>query len=434
VFSPSLLMLLSCVMMGFIALQQNASPFHQYGAHGILVPTKVNSFFGLADAAIVEEKDLDEVGGGSPTTLTEEEFASEIPVMFENKSSKDLHINWVNTVTQEENRVIDTLIPSGRIEIKSHPGHMFVAFNEERTFRIVYFVEEEAEKNMMTFTITEDDVSPDREVMAKFINTSSKSIHINFLNPETKEETTVAHNVAPRVGDIDEAEDDDDDKPQEGVAIIHSHPGHLFAVYDEERSFRTLMSVDAGHTHGGKATFNITDFVIDPLACRAHFINSLNSKHNVSINWVNPETGEEREVITDLPPKQVSSLHSRKGHTFVAYDAKRTFRTEFVIHTGSGHDQFLHITGVNGSADADKTHAKFINVSPKLVHINYIDEETKEEHLVIDNLRPRDDQVLETHHGHRFVAYDEERTFRKIFTMDVEKGMVENHHIHHEEL
>lgn len=434
VFSPSLLMLLSCVMMGFIALHQNASPFHQYGAHGILVPTKVNSFLGLADAAIVDETDLDEVEVRSPTTLTEEELASEIPVMFINTSSKELHVNWVNTVTEEENRVIDTLIPTGRMEIKSHPGHMFVAFNEERTFRIVYFVEEEPEKNMMTFTITEDDISPDRLVMAKFINTSSKSIHINYVNPETKEETMVAHNVAPRVGDIAEAEDDDDDKPQEGVAIIHSHPGHLFAVYDEERSFRTLMSVDAGHIHGSKATFKITEFEIDPLACRAHFINSMNSKRNVNINWVNPETGEEREVITDLPPKQVTSILSRKGHMFVAYDAKRTFRTEFVIHTGSGHNQFLHVTGANGSANADKTHAKFINVSPKLVHINYIDEETKEEHLVIDNLRPRDDQVLETHHGHRFVAYDEERTFRKVFTMNIQKGMVESHHIHNEEL
>eukprot|EP01083_Nonionella_stella_P200299 733673_1 len=232
---------------------------------------------------------------------------------------------------------------------------MFVAFNEERTFRIVYFVEEEPEKNMMTFTITEDDISPDRDVMAKFINTSSKSIHINYVNPETKEETMVAHNVAPRVGDIAEAEDDDDDKPQEGVAIIHSHPGHLFAIYDEERSFRTLMSVDDGHIHGSKATFKITEFEIDPLACRAHFINSMNSNRNININWVNPETGEERVVIADLPPKQVTSILSRKGHMFVAYDAKRTFRTEFVIHTGSGHNQFLHVTGVNGSANADKT-------------------------------------------------------------------------------
>lgn len=434
-FSPSLLMLLSFVMMGFIALHQNVSLFQQYGAQGIQVPTHVNSLLGLADAADADEKDPDEVAeGGSPTTLSEEELASEIPVIFENKSSKDLHINWVNMETQEESRVIDTLIPSGKIEIKSHPGHMFVAFNEERTFRIVYFVEEETEKNIMTFVITEDDISPDREVMAKFINTSSKSININFVNPETKEEIMVAHNLAPRVGDIDEAEDDDVDKPQEGVAIIHSHPGHLFAVYDDERSFRTLMSVDEGHTHGDKATFKITEFEIDPLACRAHFINSLNSKRNVNVNWVNIETGEEREVITDLPPNQVGSILSRKGHSFVAYDAERSFRTEFIIHTGGGHSQFLHITGVNGSANADKTHAKFVNVSPKLVHINYIDEKTKEEHLVVDNLRPRDDQVLETHHGHQFVAYDEERTFRKVFTMNIQKGMVETHHIHNEEL
>eukprot|EP00751_Fragilariopsis_kerguelensis_P036818 CAMPEP_0170935772 /NCGR_PEP_ID=MMETSP0735-20130129/19315_1 /TAXON_ID=186038 /ORGANISM="Fragilariopsis kerguelensis, Strain L26-C5" /LENGTH=204 /DNA_ID=CAMNT_0011339581 /DNA_START=37 /DNA_END=647 /DNA_ORIENTATION=- len=142
-----------------------------------------------------------------------EELASEIPVTFKNKSSMDLHINWVNRITQEEKSVVGTLIPSGVVKIQSHPGHMFVAFNEERTLRLFYFVEEGVEN--MKFIITEKDISPDREVMAKFINTSSKSVHINFINLETKEEQPVAHNLEPLVGEIDE--DADDTKPQQGV-------------------------------------------------------------------------------------------------------------------------------------------------------------------------------------------------------------------------
>mmetsp|Transcript_36431 Transcript_36431/g.41229 ORF Transcript_36431/g.41229 Transcript_36431/m.41229 type:complete len:415 (-) Transcript_36431:154-1398(-) len=383
---------------------------------------------------INKEVKVNDDAGSSAT----KELAPEIPVTFKNKSSMDLHINWVNRETQEEKSVVGTLIPSGVVKIQSHPGHMFVAFNEERTLRLFYFVEEGVES--MKFVITEEDISPDREVMAKFINTSSKSVHINFINLETKEEQVVAHNLEPLVGEIDE--DADDTKPQQGVVIIQSHPGHVFAIFDEERSFRTLLTVDPAHTHGATAVFTITNFDTDPLSCEAHFINSLTTPENVSVTWVHPDTGEETTVIDKLLPNEARSILARKGHIFHAYDVddkfrKWTFRTEFVIHNGNGDPQFFHITGVNGSATADKTYAKFINVSPNVVHINYIDEETNEEYLVKDNLRPQEDQVLETHSGHQFVAYDEERTFRKVYTMHAEKGMMESHYIHnipHEEL
>jgi len=273
-------------------------------------------------------------------------------------------------------------------------------------------------------------------VMAKFINTSSKSVHIHFVNTETKEEQMVARNVAPFVGEIDE-DNMDDTTPQRGVVIIQSHPGYDFAIFDEDRSFRTLLSVDdLVHTHGDQALFKITDFDTDPLACKAHFINDLTTTESVvRVTWVNPENGEETTVIDELSANQNTFILTRKGHTFRAYDVPHnTFRTEFVIHNSHGQQQFLHITGVNGSANVDKTLAKFINDSSKVVHINYINEETNEEELVIENLRPREGQILETHSGHKFVAYDEERTYRTVYTMSVHKGMVESHHIHQEEL
>jgi len=387
---------------------------------------------------INKEVKVNDDAGSSAT----KELAPEIPVTFKNKSSMALHINWVNRETQEEKSVRNNKLyphPSGILKIKSHPGHMFVAFNEERTLRLFYFVEEGVES--MKFVITEEDISPDREVMAKFINTSSQSVHINFINLDTKEEQRVAHNVVPFVGDIKaEAADTTPTKPsQQGVVSIQSHPGHVFAIFDEERSFRTLLTVDPAHTHGATAVFTITDFDTDPLSCEAHFINSLTTPENVSVTWVHPESGEETTVIDKLLPNEARSILARKGHIFHAYDVddkfrKWTFRTEFVIHNGNGDPQFFHITGVNGSANADKTLAKFINLSPKVVHINYINEETNEEQLVIENLRPREDQIVETHSGHQFVAYDEERTFRKVYTMNVDKGMTESHHINHKEL
>mmetsp|Transcript_38869 Transcript_38869/g.43533 ORF Transcript_38869/g.43533 Transcript_38869/m.43533 type:complete len:427 (+) Transcript_38869:55-1335(+) len=407
----------------------------------MILPRDVSAaWYGTATEEVDEvKKGKEEVkvnnDSSATTTVSAEELASEIPVTFKNKSSMALHINWVNRITQEEKSVVGTLIPSGVVKIQSHPGHMFVAFNEERTLRLFYFVEEGVES--MKFVITEEDISPDREVMAKFINTSSQSVHINFINLDTKEEQRVAHNVVPFVGDIKaEAADTTPTKPsQQGVVSIQSHPGHVFAIFDEERSFRTLLTVDPdGHTHGDQALFKITEFETDPLACKARFINSLSTQESVSVNWVNPENGDETTVIDKLPPNQASFILARKGQIFHAYDVQHTFQTEFVIHNGNGDQQFLHITGVNGSATADKTYAKFINVSPNVVHINYIDEKTQEEFLVKDNLRPGEDQVLETHSGHQFVAYDEERTFRKVYTMHADKGMMESHHIDPEEL
>jgi len=344
-------------------------------------------------------KEFDEVkvnddSSATTTILNAEEWALELPVSFENQTSMDLHINnrIVNRETQEERHIHDTLLPTSGLH------------------------------------------DPNRAVMAKFINTSSKSVHIHFVNTETKEEQMVARNVAPFIGEIDD-EDMDDTTPQQGVVIIQSHPGYDFAIFDEDRSFRTLLSVDdlVHTTHDGdQALFHITEFDTDPLACKAHFINDLTTTESVvRVTWVNPENGEETTVIDELSTNQAGSILTRKGHTFRAYDMQHTFRTEFVIHNSHGQQQFLRITGVNGSANADKTLAKFINLSQKVVHINSINEETNEEQLVIENLRPREDQVLETHSGHKFVAYDEERTFRKVYTMHADKGMIESHHIHH---
>mmetsp|Transcript_30389 Transcript_30389/g.34052 ORF Transcript_30389/g.34052 Transcript_30389/m.34052 type:complete len:412 (+) Transcript_30389:77-1312(+) len=341
-------------------------------------------------------KEFDEVHiNEEVTTLNGEEWALELPVLFDNQTSMDLHINInrVNRETQEERHIPDTLLPTSGLH------------------------------------------DPDRAVMAKFINTSSKSVHIHFVNSETKEEHMVARNVEPFVGEIDEDNMDDTTPQQQGVVIIQSHPGYDFAIFDEDRSFRTLLSVDdlVHTTHGDQALFHITDFDTDPLACKAHFINDLTTTESVvRVTWVNPDNGEETTVIDELSANQAGSVLTRKGQLFRAYDVPHhTFRTEFVIHNSHGQQQFLHITGVNGSANADKTLAKFINLSPKVVHINYINAETNEEQLVIENLRPREDQIVETHSGHQFVAYDEERTFRKVYTMHADKGMMESHHIHH---
>jgi len=386
------------------------------------VPKDVSAAWGWDSSSSSETKEVDEV------QINEEALTAEIPVSFENHSSMELYIHWVNRDTHEETSVLDTpLLPSGVLNIQSYPGHTFVAFNEERTVRLVYLVDID-EKNARKFIITEKDLSPDREVTATFINTSSQSVHINSVNQETKEEQSVAHNVASFVGEIDD--DTDAIKPQQGVVSIQSYPGHVFAIFDEERSFRTLLTVDPSHTHGDQAVFTITDFDTDPLACEAHFINSLTTPESVvRVTWVNPDTGKETTVIDQLLANQARSIQTRKGHTFFAYDVQHTFfRTEFVIHAGQGQEQFLHITGVNGSATANKTLAKFINMSPtSMVHINYLNKETQEEQLVIENLRPREDHVLETHSGHQFVAYDEAQTFRKVYTMTVDKGMTERH-------
>ncbi|KAL3770421.1 hypothetical protein ACHAWO_009501 [Cyclotella atomus] len=64
----------------------------------------------------------------------------------------------------------------------------------------------------------------------------------------------------------------------------------------------------------------------------------------------------------------------------------------------------------------------FMNNLPGPIQIHWIHQETGEEVLVKDLLQPGEVDVIETHPGHRFVAYDTEREVRREVEVDVGYG------------
>lgn len=340
--------------------------------------------------------------------------ADEFTVSFTNKSQKKVNINWVNqNIRGEEGTVISDLAPGQTETTQSHPGNWFAAYDEEHTFRVLYVANE---PDKTTFVIQEEDVkSNDRAVKIQFKNQASKMVHVNWIHPDTEEESNVIPSLAPGL-----------ESP-----LLDSYTKHRFVVFDEERKIRVEFQVDAGHAYGDLVIFDITDDVIGPP--KVIFVNVIDEP--VHVSWVNQQKSSDddapssdEQVITSLAPNHRSPpILTRPAHVFVAYNDERTFVTEFIVSKHHGTETF-QIEGYDGAARAM---AQFVNSSPSTtIHVNYIDDRTKEEHPIVRNLPPNESsEILTAHRGHRFVAFDEERTFRQVFTHEGPLGKIESHQV-----
>ena len=142
-------------------------------------------------------------------------------------------------------------------------------------------------------------------------------------------------------------------------------------------------------------------------------------------------------------------METDRKSTFVAFNEARTFRQLFTVdvsHQANKTETFFHIA--NGEkVEKEEVHrdnehenkqeapptvltmAKFVNNFSQNVNINWINPQTGDEKTVITNLQPNSDKSLETHSGHKFVAYNKDRTLRQVFVMNVKDGFIEIHKI-----
>lgn len=396
IISPSLLLLLSFCFMGFMALQDFSKQ-----VSGSTTTTMMASAYNIFGSKREGEEEIEE--DDDDEFDDEKESIHEFPISFTNKSQKKVHINWINqAVPGEEDMVIGNLSPGQTETIQSHPGHWFAVYDEDKTFRIVY-IANEPEK---TFVVRDEDTEANRAVQVQFINNASeKTVHINWMHRDTQEEKTVVENL----------------RPGKTSGILDSYTNHHFWVFDDDYSFRVELQVDPGHAHGSLATFTIDDILIgNP---KVVFLNIM--EEPVHVNWVSMlEGGKETQVVANLPPGHESTpLNTARGHIFVAYDEERTFRTEFTVSKFHG-TEVIRITGLNGFA---RGMTQFVNSIGEAVHVNYI--EGQEEHPVVRNLAPNESSDILTvaANGHQFVAFNEARTFRQVFTHQGPLGMVESH-------
>jgi diketogulonate reductase-like aldo/keto reductase len=71
------------------------------------------------------------------------------------------------------------------------------------------------------------------------------------------------------------------------------------------------------------------------------FMNTLESA--ILIHWLNPNTNEEVPVSNLIHPGKVEVQQTHPGHRFVAYDAEKKIRKEFLVEAGYGEEQFFQV-------------------------------------------------------------------------------------------
>ena len=71
------------------------------------------------------------------------------------------------------------------------------------------------------------------------------------------------------------------------------------------------------------------------------FVNALEGA--ILIHWMHPDTNEEVVVSDLIHPGSVEVQQTHPGHIFVAYDAERKIRKEFVAGAGYGEEQQFRV-------------------------------------------------------------------------------------------
>lgn len=114
-------------------------------------------------------------------------------------------------------------------------------------------------------------------------------------------------------------------------------------------------------------------------------------------------------------PRASSAAHRRENAPDVVADA--------IPNLTSTHLSRLELA-VPALMRGEELHASisFMNSTPGPIQIHWIHTETGEEVLVKDVLRPGEVDVIESHPGHRFVAYDTEREVRREVSVKVGYG------------
>lgn len=80
---------------------------------------------------------------------------------------------------------------------------------------------------------------------------------------------------------------------------------------------------------------------VDLKAIKVSFVNALHTA--IQVNWIDPNTKEERLVSSIIHPGSSEIQNSHPGHRFVAYDPDRLIRKEFVVDAKYGEEQVFNV-------------------------------------------------------------------------------------------
>jgi len=143
----------------------------------------------------------------------------------------------------------------------------------------------------------------------------------------------------------------------------------------------------------------------------------------VKVYFEDPNThGEVSTLILRIATGQKETIHSHPGHTFIVYDMGNIQRDTFVVTENYGRKQFFHIRNYESvevefhnelkeNEDDDKS-------SMEIYWVGKENEEVLKGKTEYFNGRVR----LETQTGHKFVAYNKDRSYRMEFFVTAPSG------------
>jgi hypothetical protein len=128
---------------------------------------------------------------------------------------------YISEEGEEVPALEEQIEPGDTVRLNTHPGHVFVAYDEERTFEMELEVEADYGERQH-FNVGEPE-----SVVTTFINSLKDAINIFWIDEEGEE--VPAHEEAVEAGDTLE---------------LNAHPGHLFVAYNHDKSVRKELMVD----------------------------------------------------------------------------------------------------------------------------------------------------------------------------------------------
>ena len=155
-----------------------------------------------------------------------------IETIITNSHENPVTLFYISEEGEEVPALEEPIKPGDTVRLNTHPGHVFVAYDEDRSFEMELEVEAEYGERQYF------DIGEPESVVTTFINSLKDAVSVFWINEEGEE--IPAHEEALEAGDTLE---------------LNAHPGHLFVAYNQDKSVRKELMVDV--EYGEQQFFDI---------------------------------------------------------------------------------------------------------------------------------------------------------------------------------
>jgi len=183
-----------------------------------------NSPYWLSSVPTLSDEEKEEIERAVKALLKGEDVEAPDSVLATVTNSLDSAIT-IFFVDEEGEEVLaheDPVEPGDSIQLNTHPGHVFVAYNDDRSFEMVLEVDAEYGQRQHL------EVAEPESVAATFLNSLKEVINVFWVDEEGEE--VLAHDEPVEAGDTLE---------------LNAHPGHLFVAYNHDKSIRKEIQINA---------------------------------------------------------------------------------------------------------------------------------------------------------------------------------------------